>query len=111
MDALQAAHAGACAIYHACCHNLLHAREKGALARAYKAARFALAQLVFARSGEYPADRAALWERLTAPERAVLEAAGDVVEAEADGAALDRLSLRLLNWSAGVIETARIGDV
>ncbi len=108
LDALQAAHAGACAIYHACCHNLLHARDEGALAGAYKAARFVLAQLVFARSGVYPADRTALLERLTTPERAVLEAAEDVW-AEPDGAALDRLSARLIDWSAGVIETTRIG--
>ena len=104
-DALCAAHAGACAIYHACCHNLLHGRDGRVLAEAYKAARFVLSALVFARTGAYPADRAALWERLTVAERILLESA----EAEPGEETLDCLSMRLLAFAAGVIETAQTG--
>lgn len=52
-DAERAAHIGACAVYHACVHNLVHERSAGILDSLYKQARFVLRAKVYSETGTF----------------------------------------------------------
>lgn len=103
-EARRALHTGACGLYHACCHNLLHARDPKVLTGLCKTAAFSLQALHFLRTGTYVRRRADLLPLLPPEDRAILEgralAEGLSTGAEAD---FDALSQRLLDWAAGHI--------
>lgn len=52
-DAVRAAHVGACAVYHACVHNLVHERSAEILDSLYKQARFVLRAKVYSETGTF----------------------------------------------------------
>ncbi len=97
-DAQRAAHTGACGVYHACCHNLLHAQDPAVLAELAKTVRFVLTARHFARTGEYLGRRAALRAALPPEEQALLEA-----PATGDQAAFRARSLQLLAWAGALV--------
>lgn len=97
-DARRAAHTGACGIYHACCHNLLHAQDPAVLAELAKSVRFVLTARHFVRTGEYLGRRAALRAALPPEEQALLDA-----PAAMDQAAFRARSLQLLDWAGALI--------
>lgn len=96
-DARRAAHTGACGIYHACCHNLLHAQDPAVLAELAKAVRFVLTARHFARTGEYLGRKAALRAALPPEEQRLLDAPAP------DAAAFRARSLLLLDWAGALI--------
>ena len=52
-DAVRAAHIGACAVYHACVHNLVHEHSAEILDSLYKQARFVLRAKVYSETGTF----------------------------------------------------------
>lgn len=90
--ARRSVHAGACAIYHACAHNLVHAQDAQVVDELRKAAFFVMRTQYFCRHGVFITGRAALMERLDERSRAVLEA--DDWQAS---------SARLLAWAEKLI--------
>ena len=89
-DARRAVHSGACALYHACAHNLVHAQSGESLAQLRKGLFFTLRALHFCRTGEFLRRRGDLLPALPEEERALLLGSGDL---EGDSAAL-------LDWCA-----------
>ena len=65
--------AGACSIYHACVHNLLHARSPQLLAALQKSLFFTLRASHFRRTGLFVSRRADLLPLLPPQERRLLE--------------------------------------
>ena len=72
-DAESAVLAGACSIYHACVHNLLHARSPQLLAALQKSLFFKLRACQFRRTGLFVSRRADLLPLLPPQERRLLE--------------------------------------
>lgn len=87
---------GACAIYHACVHDLLHERSPELLAGLQKAAFFALRAAWYCRTGRIVKQRCELAPLLPPAQRALLEG---------DPADLDGLGGRLLEWAGRTIRT------
>lgn len=106
-DARRAALAGACAIYHACVHNLLYERDTAALAALYKQAGFALRALWFYRTGECLRRTDELAARLSEDEARLL---GGRRAARCAGASLEALSEPLFRWAQEAICTLGGGD-
>ena len=100
-DARLAVQNGACGVYHACCHNLLHARSADVLPQLYKSAVFTLQALHFCRTGQYLRTRAELQKALTGDDARVLETAARL-RACAPGD-WEACSALLLEWSSGLI--------
>lgn len=96
-DARRAAHTGACGVYHACCHNLLHAQDPAVLAALAKTVRFVLTARHFARTGEYLGRKTALRAALPPEEQALLDAPA------AGPAAFRARSLQLLDWAGALV--------
>lgn len=93
---------GACAIYHACVHDLLHERSPQLLAELQKAAFFALRAAWYCSTGQLVKRRRDLAPLLPPAQRALLEG---------DPADLDGLGGRLLEWAAETIRTGEgLGD-
>lgn len=101
-DAARAAHTGACGLYHACCHNLLHEKSPDLLAELYKNVRFVLTACVFARTGQYVSRKEDLSAWLRPEERPLLEPAGTMDEAE-----FRRRSLQLLEHTGALVRELR----
>ena len=69
----RALHTGACAVYHGCVHNLLHAQSAAALGALYKQTFFLLQAKCWLEQGIYCPDARGLLEHLMGTDRAVLE--------------------------------------
>ncbi|MBU5627835.1 nucleotidyltransferase domain-containing protein [Oscillibacter sp. MSJ-2] len=89
---------GACAIYHACAHNLIHAQSVQHLAAVQKSAFFTLRLHHCLKTGQLIRRRSQLLELLSPEERLLLETPPD---------RLEELSARLITWSGGLIRSAR----
>ena len=108
-DAERALRAGACGLYHLCCHNFLHGRSREVLAEGYKAALFSLRAKAFLETGVWRRRQAELERVLAGRDREVLEAAmalkqGDCTED------LPALTGRLLAWSREALLRGRPVD-
>ena len=66
-------HAGACAIYHGCVHNLLHGQSAGTLGALYKQTFFLLQAKCWLERGTYCRGARELLEHLAGADRVVLE--------------------------------------
>ena len=66
-------HAGACAIYHGCVHNLLHGQSAGALEALYKQTLFLLQAKCWLERGTYCRGARELLDHLAGADRRVLE--------------------------------------
>lgn len=103
-EARKAVHAGACALYHACCHNLLYDRSGAILGALYKSARFVLRAKAFADGGEDCPDLTTLRAALSGKDLEILERylalrAGETAED------LDAWGGPLLAWAGRLVET------
>lgn len=94
-DFRRAVLSGACGVYHACVHNLLHERDLNLLKALYKSAFFTIRTRYFARTGTYLAARRDLLEAVEAAEREILLCQAEELEAD---------SRRLLDWSKSLID-------
>lgn len=93
---------GACTLYHACCHNLLHGRDPGMLPGLYKSAVFTLQALCFVRTGRYFRTRGELRQNLSGDDARIL-AAADALRRHVPPDCLDEFSDLLLTWAAKLI--------
>ena len=108
-EARAAVHAGACALYHGCCHNLLYDRDEGILAALYKSARFVLRAKAFADSGRDCPDLPTLRSALAGEDREILERYLALRSGEA-AADLDAWGGPLLAWAEGLIVSYEKGE-
>ena len=108
-EARRAVHTGACAIYHGCCHSLLHGLDAEGLAALYKSARFVLQAKCFLETGIYHRKTASLRRSLRGRDREVLEgweaAKGGTLSPE-DRAALGE---KLFSWAGALLAGEREG--
>lgn len=93
-DRRRAVLAGACGIYHACVHNLLHERDLGILKGLYKSAFFTIRTRRFVRTETYIGTRRELTEAVEPLEREILLCPAESLEED---------SQRLLEWSKALI--------
>lgn len=101
-DAAWAANSGACSVYHACAHNMVHERSTDILAQLSKPCRFTLQAVICARTGTYHRSSDAL-RAVAGPDGWVLDIrdladAGQVWSLDSD-----ELSERVLSWASDVI--------
>ena len=109
-DARRAVHAGGCAIYHACCHNLLYERSVELLAELYKGAAFTLRAKVMADEGVPCVRTADLLVRCTGADRTVLERREAIRAGRTLGETdLDAWGGDLLTWAQKLIVNYRRG--
>ena len=108
-EARRAVHTGACAIYHGCCHGLLHGLDAEGLAALYKSARFVLQAKCFLETGIYHRKTASLRRSLRGRDREALEgweaAKGGTLSPE-DRAALGE---KLFSWAGALLAGEREG--
>ena len=97
-DVRRALHAGACGLYHLCCHNFLHGRSRAAVAEAYKSAGFLLQAKVYVEQGVYCRRRAELEQHLTGADLDILRTVQALKAGECQED-LTTLTDRLLAWS------------
>ena len=71
-DIVHAVRTGACAVYHACIHDLLHERSLDILKEAYKSAFFTLQAKAFLKTGRYARSGGALISLLDDKDAAVI---------------------------------------
>ena len=100
-EAARAVLAGACNLYHACCHNIVHERDAALLASLYKSAVFVLQAKQYCETGRYFRKREELYRALTGTDREILAARMQPLE-ETETAFLT-YSEKLLCWSSGLI--------
>lgn len=92
---------GACGVYHACIHNMLHEKDEGILRGLYKTATFAIRAAAYRRTGIYCSRLDDLLQHTDGPDReivqayAAMKAGGPVVFAVA--------SERLFSWAKETI--------
>ena len=92
---------GACGVYHACVHNMLHEKDEGILRGLYKTATFAIRAAAYQRTGIYCSRLDDLLQHTDGPDReivqayAAMKAGGPVVFAVA--------SERLFSWAKETI--------
>ena len=97
MQAVQRAiRIGACNIYHACVHNIVHEKSDDILRALYRNAVFVIQAVCFCQTGRYVKSKADLLAVVDAPEKVILDTAlelksGSKVE-------FDKMSADMLNW-------------
>lgn len=97
---------GACALYHGCAHNLVHARSREALAALCKSVGFTLRAKCFLETGRYLARGEDLPAALTGEDRTVWETACFLkTSPELTGPEFDRFSGILAEWACGVLHS------
>ena len=103
-DIVQAIHAGACGLYHAAVHNLLHDRSLPLLRECCKQAAFVLQAKHFLETGEDLRRARDLLPRLSGEDRAVLESrARAAALSSPEEADFRALSGELIAWAGRVI--------
>lgn len=103
-DINRALHTGACDIYHAACHNMLHERNADIVAELYKSAVFLLQAKFYLETGEYIKKKAELFVKLEGLDREVLYRAMQMKKQsgrmEEDS---DEMTQKLLEWASDII--------
>ena len=92
---------GACNIYHACVHNMLHEKSEDILKGLYKSASFVVQAIAFRQTGKYVKHQGELLHAVSADEKLIVETFlslknGGAVE-------LMRMSEALFSWSQKII--------
>lgn len=98
-DVRRAIKFGACNIYHACVHNLLHDKDLDLLHGLYKSAGFVLQAKYYYHAGRYVKHMQELCPLLPPDEREII-----YNRSCSGGAGLEALSEPLLTWASGVIK-------
>ena len=94
---VRAVHTGACGVYHACVHNLVHTQSEEALRGIYKSVFFILQAKCWLETGVYYSSRQTLEGHLGTLDRAVLTAP--------EQGSLEERSQLLLSWSSRIIRS------
>ena len=94
-DILRAVQQGACAIYHASSHNILHARDWSILPELYKSTRFTIRMKHYLQSGVYVSAFSELYAFVNEKEKTILEARNPDTENDA---------FTLLEWASDTIK-------
>lgn len=102
-EARLAVQSGACAIYHACCHNLVHGHDMSLLCGLYKSALFVLQAVHFVRTGQYVRTHAALQQTLTGENALIFQHAGELRSGIAPLDCFEPYSEELIRWSQRLI--------
>ena len=99
-DAIEAAKAGASAIYHAVCHGILFDSDALAdiISGCIKSAFFVMRAQAYARTGEYPNSRSRMRELATEDEKIFLDAYNDP-----ECFSTSTLANKLIQWSSGIL--------
>lgn len=104
-DIERSIHLEACQIYHACVHNILHAKDKKVLKDLYKSASFVLQALYYYKNNVYMSNLNELVSLLDREHKAVLEA---YIQMKVNDRMIDKsyhqLSEQLLNWSGDLVK-------
>ncbi len=100
-DVIRAIRIGACNIYHACIHNLLHEKSAEILKSFYKSAAFVCQAIVYLQTGVFEKKQANLSELLMPEDRLVLDTRLSLKNAEnfSDNE-FERLSDMLIKWAS-----------
>ena len=104
-EANQAVLTGACTIFHACCHDLVHEKEFAVLRELYKAAVFVLQAKHFCESGQYVKSHTALAACLQKEDADILKQANAVkiCPPEGESALFPLAGEQLFHWSKRLI--------
>ncbi len=73
--ARRAVSVGACNVYHACVHNMLHEKSTEILHGLYKSAVFTVCAIAFLNAGKYPDTKETLYLAVSPEEKAILDTA------------------------------------
>ena len=73
-DIGRAIRTGACGVYHACVHNMLHEKDEGILRGLYKTASFAIRAATYRRTGNYCTRLDELLQNADASDREIVQA-------------------------------------
>ncbi len=92
---------GACNIYHACVHNMLHEKSGELLKGLYKAAGFVVQAIHYQKTGQYISRQTELLAVVDEPESAIIRT-NLALKGGAD-VDLDKMSVQLFEWSKGII--------
>ena len=110
-DVRRAVHIGACGLYHAAVHNLLHDRSPDLLRECYKQASFVLQAKYFLERGEDLSAPQDLLPRLGEEDRAILEGRGQAAELSSpEEGEFRTLSGRLIAWASQLIQKGSAAD-
>ena len=102
----RAIHTGACSLYHAAVHNLLHDKSVSLLAELFKQAGFTLQAKHFFNTGENLSSPQALLPRLGEEDRAILAGRKQAAAlTDQEEPAFRALSGTLITWSSRLIQT------
>ena len=105
-DLRRAVHSGACGLYHACVHNILHEKSPEILRELYKSAFFTLQMKYFAETGEYISGKETMRRKTADTDRIIAAGAISVrTEPGVFTAEFERLARRLMEWSGALITT------
>ncbi|MCM1544643.1 MAG: nucleotidyltransferase domain-containing protein [Ruminococcus sp.] len=94
---------GACNIYHACVHNMLHEKDMEMLSGLYKSAVFVIQAIYFHNEGVYIRKKSDLLEQIDEQSREIIEVSNRFKMNYVAGDEFIRLSGLLFNWSKSVI--------
>ena len=104
-DVRRSVHIGACSLYHAAVHNLLHDRSPDLLREYYKQASFVLQAKYFLERGEDLSAPKDLLPHLGEEDRAILEGRGQAAELSSpEEGEFRTLSGRLIAWASQLIQ-------
>ena len=108
-DVMRAVKIGACNIYHACVHNLLHEKSVEILKSLYKSSRFVCQAIVYLQTGNYEKQQKKLTELLKSEERVIIENRqrlnnmDDILSED-----FTRLSDTLIQWASAWIVKSKV---
>ena len=102
-DIRRAVLTGAGNLYHACSHNFLHKQDWDVLVGLYKAARFTVRMKYLWETGSYVSTMQLLKEKMSGPDRQILELAAGIAEESSD-VEFNYYSQKLLEWSSHTIQ-------
>ncbi|MDD4279182.1 MAG: nucleotidyltransferase domain-containing protein [Candidatus Sumerlaeales bacterium] len=101
-DAKRAVLIGACNIYHACVHNVVHENDLGILRSLFKNAYFVLQAKNFCDNDNYCKNKIELRKALSQSDRSIIDALSPTVDN------FDSLSEELLQWAGNIIKSYSI---
>ena len=103
-DVRRAVHTGACNLYHAVCHNMIHEQSREVLMELYKTSVFTIQAEYFLKTGNYLRRKAELFPKLNGLDREILYIAIEMKQKSGKvKGSFDELSEKLILWSSDLI--------
>ena len=107
----QAVLIGACNIYHACCHNIIHEKDTEILKALYKQASFVLQAKYFFDTNNYIAKKSELMDKLSLADRQILNLHLSIKSVEyLSDEEFKSYSNELFVWSGNLIKKYSLND-